>query len=381
MARVAGAISARYGLPKADLEHRIGNGKFCVKSGIDLEAAERLAHDLERMGAVCTIEDEFGRSASRGSVPQREERPGELQSGLAAASLGAASEQDLGALGLDNRGLSLATLDGQDDELPAPGLEAVAAFEPSAFSPPEAGAGQGDLQLAIDPKAEARRRTPPPFPAAPEPSQQTNDGLGPVVTGASIPVGLEQTNVPPPLEPMHQMPPQMAQAGAGNQAAMPHQGQAGAPGAPYPPNQALGAVLPGQAPARSPRARAGGAVAAGDLVKQGLGKLAAAPRIRYAVGVFLALFIGFLPAHIFASIREGGVYDRIDKQVEEDQAQVVTIDEWTALDDARAEHLASKKSAQRSIALGGIIVWLLVGGALGFVWFRLIDWDAYRLSG
>ena len=54
-AALAAAISARYGIPAADLERRIARGQFRVKSRVDRATADTYAADLVRLGAVCAV--------------------------------------------------------------------------------------------------------------------------------------------------------------------------------------------------------------------------------------------------------------------------------------------------------------------------------------
>ncbi|MCG8422920.1 MAG: hypothetical protein MJE77_33860 [Proteobacteria bacterium] len=376
------AIAARYGLPAAELAHRLASGRFRVKSGIDRDTATRLIIDLESLGAVCSLEDETGRlipPARSAPAPQPPSRPGqgsparesgppyggaaspsEYQSGLAAATESTSAQPDLGALDQGAGDLALATLDGKDDQL-APGQEAVASFDAAAFAPPQAGEA-GELRLAIDP-AQARRDS-----SRRLASQQPDDGLGPVVTGVAIPPGLEETNLPPPSD-----------GGAVRiSSELPAQ-------APRPHSQSMDAVAPEEgaraASMAGGTARASRFAAGRALIGRGLNILAGVPRARYATGVFLALLLGFLPAHIFASVREGSVFDEIDAQVQADQERIVDIDDWNALDGMRQAQLDRKESAQFNIALGGIFIWLLAGAGVSFLWFRKIDWDAYRSPG
>ncbi len=53
---LAAAISARYGIPAADLERRLVRGKFRVKSRVDRATAEAYVVDLTRLGAVCVLQ-------------------------------------------------------------------------------------------------------------------------------------------------------------------------------------------------------------------------------------------------------------------------------------------------------------------------------------
>jgi hypothetical protein len=107
------------------------------------------------------------------------------------------------------------------------------------------------------------------------------------------------------------------------------------------------------------------------------GTLADKPRLRFAVGVFLVLFLGFMPAMAFAQIRAGS-YSDIDDEVRAEQAAISDIDAWNRLDDIRASMLERKRSQQTSIAFGGLAIWSVCSAGLAFFWFRRIDWDFYR---
>jgi hypothetical protein len=62
--------------------------------------------------------------------------------------------------------------------------------------------------------------------------------------------------------------------------------------------------------------------------------LMAAPRVRLATGVVLAIVLGFLPAGLIAALRE-----------------------------------------HRMIDLTSLLIWAVAGSAIGYVWFRKIRWD------
>jgi hypothetical protein len=95
--------------------------------------------------------------------------------------------------------------------------------------------------------------------------------------------------------------------------------------------------------------------------------------------VVLAILLGFIPAHVVASLREVRTFRAIDSRVDAAQAAATTPDSYEALDAFRAQQLDDKRSAQRSIALTSLLIWAAVGGGLGYVWFRRVPWD--RLAG
>ncbi|MEM9488415.1 MAG: hypothetical protein AAGC55_04685 [Myxococcota bacterium] len=358
-------IAARYGKREADLIAQIETGRCLIRSDVDRETANQLVIDLRALGAVCLVLDHTGNAIDLnrpGFAPASASgRPGSHDGGPAAYQSGLAAAQadqgnlDLVILSNDSGSLSLAMLDGEEDQERAPAAVSRPVTDPGAFAPPGSSGRPGDdgaLQLAVVPE----RQRPP---SHGEPAGDSGDGLGPVVTGVAMPSGLEQTNAP--LE--------MDQLAA--------------------PPSAVGSATTRRATTQRPAQRspsvAGGTRATGPLdvplsvLNRGLATVAGQPRARYAVGVLLAVVLGFLPAHIVSSIREG-TYDDIDQAVIAEQERVETVEEWQALDDFRAAQLERKESAQSSIALTGMLVWLLAGGGIGFLWFRKIDWDTLRLT-
>jgi hypothetical protein len=106
-----------------------------------------------------------------------------------------------------------------------------------------------------------------------------------------------------------------------------------------------------------------------------LQSLAQNDRLRFAVGVALALLIGFLPVHFLASSREDSKYDAIRKELTASYDAAQTEAAWNELDEARATAQKQLDSRQRNTLITSLIIWAAIAGALGFVWFRLIRWD------
>ena len=83
---LAAAISARYGIPSADLERRITRGRFKVKSRVDRNTADTYAADLTRLGAVCVVQavdeapqgttGQFGAVSGPIDIPNPDTAPG-----------------------------------------------------------------------------------------------------------------------------------------------------------------------------------------------------------------------------------------------------------------------------------------------------------------
>ncbi len=99
------------------------------------------------------------------------------------------------------------------------------------------------------------------------------------------------------------------------------------------------------------------------------------PRSRIIAGVVLAILIGFLPAHLIASIRETSAFQKIDDQITATQAAADTPEMYATLDAFRAAQLDRKESERRSIALTSMLIWAVVAAGVGYLWFRRIPWD------
>lgn len=334
---LAKAIAERFRLPAEAISARLGQGRFRVKSGVDLATAERFAVDLEALGAVCTIVDEATqqpvvRSSAPASTaaaappaetpeppPEAPHGPSEYQSGLAAAFGGGdAAAQDIGALSDPQSGsFSLATIDGADDA----GRAAASAH---AFAPPDAGAA---------PPADLF--------APPEPDEELS-------------LGFETAPPAPPIAPA------------------------------APPQQELLSLLPeGVAGGAAPMPAA---AATGTPIQRGLSTLAQRAGMRAAVGAFLAMLLGFLVAHGVGALRESSAFDAPRANIAVADATYAATTVGTAAEQAeltaaftkqRAAQQAIMNDSKRSIALLAGVIWLLVAAGTGFVWSRVIDWTRW----
>src|SRR4051812_12586188 len=65
ISRLAEAIGRHYGLPAPDLLARLQKGRFRVKGNADRETADQYVRDLERLGAICTIEEATAENSQR----------------------------------------------------------------------------------------------------------------------------------------------------------------------------------------------------------------------------------------------------------------------------------------------------------------------------
>jgi hypothetical protein len=99
-------------------------------------------------------------------------------------------------------------------------------------------------------------------------------------------------------------------------------------------------------------------------------------RPKWAAGVLLAILIGFVPAHIIASVREKSAFTAVDDAVKRTQALATDEQSYAALDSFRSAKLSEKQSKHRSIALTSMLIWAAVSAGLAYAYFRRVPWEA-----
>jgi hypothetical protein len=72
--------------------------------------------------------------------------------------------------------------------------------------------------------------------------------------------------------------------------------------------------------------------------------------------------------------REGG-YDEIRAEATAGYAGIDSPEAWDSASDAREEGLSRLASRRTSVAVSGMLAWIAAFAALGYVWFRVVDWD------
>lgn len=359
---MSATIAQSYGLPAAVLGQRMAAGRFRVKSGIDQKTAQLLAADLVKKGATCSIADESGAVIAR--LPQAAPAPtpaphyeSSLQAAFAGQGGGDPDIGALGALGSSTGGLSLATLDGQDaghdanltDNSDEPTRPAVSL---ASFAPPAA--QEQPLHLVdvpgVVPKASVVGQT----------AQSRGDEVAFI------------SDRPPPA-PQAQAPGPSGPPDRRSAHQLPRPSGTVAPPAPGAAHSAQDESPSGA----SHHARGGVAMedSAFDRVRT---QLADRERVRFAVGVFAALLIGWLPAALYAQSGHGDLDDLRSAMRAEQELARGNLDAWNLLDDRRAAVLIEMESTQRNIAVGGLLIWALCSGALAFLWFGKIDWQFYQ---
>jgi hypothetical protein len=264
-----------------------------------------------------------------------ESKPPQFASGLAAAFGAKSDEPDLGALGEASGSFALASLDGSDEH---------PAASSGTFAPPGGAALPASIGPAIA-AAAAPAATPAPKPAS------TGDMFAPPDSEEElVDLAVDMADVKAKRTAATSTPPPVART----------TGRTSMP----PPIEPAPAAAPA-APSKS----------LGDHFRAFAGHR----RARFAVGAVLAVLIGFLPAHLIASVRERSAYAEIDTHLHEQEAKVRTIEQWQALDQLRESERDEKIGEKHSIAITAVLLWAAVSAGFAFVWYRKIDWD--RLAG
>jgi hypothetical protein len=389
LAAVAEAIAEHYGLPADDLLGRLSRGRFRVKTGVDRATADQYQRDLIKLGARVSIEPASPNDRPSGSLPPSNRptppagvtappptrptppagvtapppsrptppsalgppRPstpppvGGLQSGLAAAFSGDHPAADLSALD-KLEGIALASLDGIDD---------TAVDKSPQFAPPAAAATKPDKPAADKPAVKPPRPRDVPVDmdfAPPAEEAEMKVDIAPDElehrarrrTPVSVPVNTTVTTTPAGGTPV--------------------------PGTPPPP-QATAPVPILTPTASKPRSEPMGVVSPTGR----LGPLAN-ERVRMAVGVVVAVLLGFLPAHFIASAWEHSAYRDIDNKVEHRYDEAAgSVDDYAMLDAFRDHELDAKRGSRNNIAVVALLIWAAAGAGIGYLWFRRVPWD------
>ena len=336
--RLATAIAGHYGLPIADLRTRLASGRFRVKGNCDRATADSYVRDLTALGARCSVDEATPQNRASTPLPfpaqppaRPSQPPAPLQSGLAAAFSGEMPTASLGALD-DGSLLKLSSVDGADD--PAP--EAVSAFAPPAVATPKPA---GPAKPAAAKPAAAK-----PAAAKPAAASEPVDMFAPPDAEAEAAFRVELAD-------------DEVERAAKKRASVPR----------------VEVPVPASAPAPVPAARSSQPSIQAPAAPTGSGL--ADPKVRFALGVLIAIVLGFIPAHLLASVREHSAFAEIDQKIEKQQREADTPDTYDALDAFRAGQLARKRDERRNIAMLALLVWGIAGAGVAYVWFRRIPWD------
>lgn len=350
--QLASSIASHYGMPIDAVRARIASGRFRVKGNCDRSTADTYVRDLTALGARCSIEEATSdnvaktplpfpavsgpRPAQASALPPRQTTPPaiartssgskEYQSGLSAAFSGEQQTGGLGALGDEGAVFKLSSVDGKEDTgAPPPAV---------SFAPPASA-----MPATVRPAA-----TKPAAPAAPK-DEPIDMFAPPDADDANFAVHLAPDEVERAAKKQVSIPPETAPADP-------------TPRASHPSLQAPGrASRPSMQP---PVSR--------DPAATGLKD----PKIRLLVGVLVSIVIGFIPAHFIASMREKSAFASVDASVVEVQQQVVTPEDYAALEPMRARQLERKHDDRRNIAMIALLLWAAGGAGVAFVFFKKI---------
>lgn len=309
---MAAALAAKYRLPEAQVAKHLASGRFRVKTNLDLIVAQKFAAELEAMGAVVSV-DEATSALVKPPAPA-----GHFTSGLSAAyGPSASQEMALGALETFDvsshsmPSLSLSSLDGSDDSpatLATPVLPAPSSPRAEAAPPPPR-----DAFAAPDSQEEELVLALPQ--AAPKPKPQT---LAPAASSPASTAPTKDLSVRPPL--------------------------------------------------RRPSAES--VSVSEDDVPADQAPLMERPRARFVLGLLLALVIGYLPAHLYSSHAESRDFAAIRLEVVEAQKGDLSLLQWEDLAIVRADAQRRMASARTRIFVSTLVLWLLCGSGVGYLWWR-----------
>ncbi|HEU5056393.1 MAG TPA: hypothetical protein VFU21_07700, partial [Kofleriaceae bacterium] len=127
--RLADALGTRYGMSPAAIAQRLAHGRFCAWASLDVTTAQRLASELEAIGAACSLVEDRPdapappqRSTSLGLPAPPSRAPaapptGPLAAAYDRADTGEEATLDFGALGggaAEEDGWKLARIDGTE---------------------------------------------------------------------------------------------------------------------------------------------------------------------------------------------------------------------------------------------------------------------------
>ncbi|HVK87682.1 MAG TPA: hypothetical protein VM513_26370 [Kofleriaceae bacterium] len=342
VAKLAEAIAAKFGLPAADLTKRLAAGRFRVKANVDRATADLFARTLKELGARAKVEE-----AAPGSGPTSV--PASSSGKLPASPLppGPAGVRP-SASALPPPALPRTTTGGGAKPQMASGL--AAAFTQSEPAAADLGALGGDsLSLA---------------------SLDGNEDGAPVVSSSSADAGLPASIGPAATPPPS--PPKRAQTNPIDLFAPPDA-------------QADGEVELAAEEVEHRERKAVTATPATPVLRpsqpQAQAQAQAPPkryvmtRPKWAAGVLLAILIGFVPAHLVASVREKSAFAEIDEAVQRTQALATDEQSYAALDGFRSAKLSEKQSKHRSIGLTSMLIWAAVSAGLAYGYFRRIPWE------
>jgi hypothetical protein len=353
--RLATSLAAHFGLDEQAVLGFLTSGrKLRARGGLDEDDARALSAELEKLGAVVSVE------------PPLPPRAPAYESGLAAAlpaSTPRADPHALGALARDD-GLTLSSLDGEvvetqgnEDALSRPVSVPVAPApaKPSGTSPP----------------AQASRKPATSQPAAPAPPQSPRIEFrqsGQSSTSPPRPAAPPQDPFAPPAEVVHEI--ELAYPEPRPSKQLPIAIGSG-------PHATTGAVrasgqtaprMSGQVAASS--APPGAAEPLAPAPAEPARPLLADPRVRLGVAIVAGLLLGFLAAQLYASAAEDKLDEIRLELLREPIAQ--TTDEYQQALERHEIARGRMERNKRRIELAAGFLWLAVGSGVGYAAWKFM---------
>lgn len=380
--QVATAVGARFGIDGGEIARRLAAGRFRVKGNVDYATACSFRIELERLGVRCAIVDAATNAIVTAPPPPASMAPAKpiapaapVVAAPTVAAVAPIAPIAAAATGQYQSGLAAAFGGGNmhvgDDAM---GALATGAFRLTALDN-NSDADDGDDVTTFD------NLPPTPLDATPSP-----DALPPLTLLAPPPLSAAAPATARPAAAQPSSPNSNAafappsEHGEGGEQALTllvdvraEKKQAAEEVATRAKSQMLAVATPA-APEVPDAAGAGAAVSSPQVTVRKALEAALAPNPRWAIGVLLAMLLGFAAAHAYAAGKERAAFAAVDARLAARQAAVVTPTEWDELDAYRATELAAKSTAQRNIAQSAAAVWLLLSLALGAAWHLAVPW-------
>jgi len=365
---VAQAISARFGLPAAVLAERLGTGRFRVKQGVDLETAKRFAADLDALGARASVASASGEVVVA-AAPAPEE---ELELMPESPPMTAELEVPLGPAGAKTQMIS-------DSPLPATASRSPSASSDNPFAGITAApkSADGDNPLAGITAERAVQGDDTGLALAGHGQEQDLGALAAMDSalalesldgGEDAAVKKAAASYAPPSDSQAFLPPD-----ANVEAELEVEVAVALPKV----SRTISAPVSAQMDA------IGGAdVSLGEGKVSGLGlhqrifdALDGDGRLRFMVGLILVTALAFVPVHFYAASSENSAYTQMRNELNETQKLVEDPEEWDGLAEIRASYAEQMDKKRVRIASTSVIIWLLLGAGLGFLFFRKLPWE------
>jgi len=94
--------------------------------------------------------------------------------------------------------------------------------------------------------------------------------------------------------------------------------------------------------------------------------------LQFALGITLAVFLGFAVASMVASGQEESQYPPVIAALEAEYASAESTIAWDALEGSDTAALETLESRRTTIAIWGLVIWLAVAGLFSLLWQRVI---------